>query len=59
LAGRRIEAARLLLESTDLPVDEVARRSGFGSGAALRAQLRAVLGVSPLAYRRTFRGSPV
>jgi transcriptional regulator GlxA family with amidase domain len=59
LAGRRIEAARLLLESTDLPVDEVARRSGFGSGAALRAQLRAVLGVAPLAYRRTFRGAPV
>jgi transcriptional regulator GlxA family with amidase domain len=58
LAGRRVEAARLLLESTDLPVDEVARRSGFGSGAALRAQLRSVLGVAPLAYRRTFRGEP-
>ncbi len=59
LTGRRVEAARLLLESTDLPVDEVARRSGFGSGAALRAQLRASLGVAPLAYRRTFRGTPL
>jgi transcriptional regulator GlxA family with amidase domain len=57
LLGRRVEAARLLLETTDLPVDEVARRSGFGSGAALRAQLRASLGVAPLAYRRTFRGN--
>jgi transcriptional regulator GlxA family with amidase domain len=59
LAGRRVEAARLLLESTELPVDEVARRSGFGSGAALRAQVRASLGVAPLTYRRTFRGTPL
>ncbi len=30
LIERRVDAARHLLESTDLPVDEVARRSGLG-----------------------------
>jgi len=52
---QRVEHARLLLESTDLSVDEVARRAGFGTAVSLRAHLRAAVGVSPLAYRRTFR----
>jgi transcriptional regulator GlxA family with amidase domain len=56
LIAQRIDAARHLLEATDLPVDEVARRSGFGSAAALRQHLRTSVGVAPLAYRRTFRG---
>jgi transcriptional regulator GlxA family with amidase domain len=55
LIAQRIEHARHLLEATDLPVDEVARRAGMGSGASLRQHLRTALGVSPLAYRRTFR----
>ncbi|HVU92010.1 MAG TPA: helix-turn-helix domain-containing protein [Jatrophihabitans sp.] len=55
LIAQRVEHARHLLEATDLPVDEVARRAGLGSGASLRQHLRAALGVSPLAYRRTFR----
>jgi transcriptional regulator GlxA family with amidase domain len=56
LTAQRVEHARHLLETTDLPVDTVARRAGLGTGATLRNQLRAGLGVSPLAYRRTFRG---
>jgi transcriptional regulator GlxA family with amidase domain len=55
LIAQRVEHARHLLEATDLPVDEVARRAGLGSGASLRQHLRSALGVSPLAYRRTFR----
>jgi transcriptional regulator GlxA family with amidase domain len=55
LIAQRVGHARHLLEATDLPVDEVARRAGLGSGASLRQHLRAALGVSPLAYRRTFR----
>jgi len=47
--------ARQLLETTDLPVDEVARRAGFGSAVSLRQHLHAAVGVAPLAYRRTFR----
>ena len=52
---QRVEHARLLLETTDLSVDEVARRAGFGTAVSLRSHLRAAVGVSPLAYRRTFR----
>jgi transcriptional regulator GlxA family with amidase domain len=56
LTAQRVEHARHLLETTDLAVDLVARRAGLGTGANLRNHLRASVGVSPLAYRRTFRG---
>lgn len=55
LIAQRVEWARHLLESTDLPVDRVAREAGFGTAAAMRQQLHAVIGVSPMTYRRTFR----
>lgn len=57
ITQQRVERARHLLESTDLPVDEVARRSGFGTGAALRQQMGTALGVAPSVYRSTFRTS--
>ena len=56
LAGQRIALARELLETTDVPVDRVAAGAGFGTPASLRAHLRAALGISPLAYRRTYQG---
>lgn len=56
LTAQRVEAARHLLEATDLAVDQVAARTGFGTGTSLRQHLRAAVGVSPGAYRRTFRG---
>jgi transcriptional regulator GlxA family with amidase domain len=55
LTQQRVEVARELLEATDLPVDEVARRAGFGTSVSLRQHLHAAVGVAPLAYRRTFR----
>jgi transcriptional regulator GlxA family with amidase domain len=55
LSRQRLELARRLLETTDLPVDAVARRAGFGTAVSLRQHLHAAIGVSPLAYRRTFR----
>lgn len=57
LIQQRLTHARHLLETTDLPVDQVARSAGLGSAASLRQHLRATLGVAPLAYRRTFRAS--
>jgi len=54
LTRQRVELARRLLESSDLPVDQIARRAGFGTALSLRQHLRAALGVSPIAYRRTF-----
>ncbi|HEY0816081.1 MAG TPA: helix-turn-helix domain-containing protein [Pseudonocardia sp.] len=55
LTQQRIDLARRLLETTDLPVDQVAESVGIGSAASLRVHLGAVLGVPPSTYRRTFR----
>ncbi|MFE0649355.1 GlxA family transcriptional regulator [Streptomyces sp. NPDC059534] len=56
LIQQRVAHARHLLESTDLAVDDIAGQVGFGTGTSLRQHLHAAIGVSPLAYRRTFRG---
>ncbi|MEW1601532.1 AraC family transcriptional regulator [Streptomyces sp. DH-12] len=56
LARQRIERACSLLERTDLPIEEVAVTAGFGTADSLRLHLRSQLGVSPSAYRATFRG---
>ncbi|MFI9589762.1 GlxA family transcriptional regulator [Nonomuraea sp. NPDC052265] len=55
LTGHRVRHARRLLETTDLGVEEVARRSGFGTAVSLRQHLHAAVGVAPLTYRHTFR----
>ena len=52
LAQRRLEHARLLLESTDLTVARIASACGFGDPVALRKHFYTYLGLSPLAYRR-------
>jgi len=57
LVQQRLRHARHLLETTDLPVQQVAQRAGLGSAASLRQHMRVALGVAPLAYRRTFRAS--
>jgi transcriptional regulator GlxA family with amidase domain len=54
LLRQRVEEARRLLETTDLPIDRVAERAGFGTATSMRQHLRAAVGVSPTAYRRTF-----
>ncbi|MFD5318061.1 GlxA family transcriptional regulator [Streptomyces sp. NPDC127098] len=56
LTRQRIEHARQLLEETELSVDRIAADTGFGTAASLRQHMRALIGVSPRAYRRTFRG---
>ncbi|WP_309096391.1 helix-turn-helix domain-containing protein [Streptomyces sp.] len=55
LTQQRVERARHLLESTDRSVDQVAREAGFGTAQSMRQHLQAALGVTPSAYRRTFR----
>ena len=54
LLNARVERAKALLSCTDLPVEEIARRSGFGTGATFRHHFSRVAGVSPRLYRRTF-----
>jgi transcriptional regulator GlxA family with amidase domain len=54
LTYQRVLRAQQLLESTRLPVEEVARRCGFSSAAALRQPFKRLTGTSPAAYRTTF-----
>ena len=51
----RIEAARRLLETTALPVDEVAATAGFGTPETLRRAFARRVGTSPTEYRDRFR----
>ncbi|BBJ43226.1 AraC family transcriptional regulator [Streptomyces antimycoticus] len=54
LIRQRIDAARVLLEQTDLPVEAIATRVGLTSAVNLRRRFRTHLGTTPGAYRRTF-----
>jgi transcriptional regulator GlxA family with amidase domain len=54
LLAQRLHRAEELLETTDVPVEEIARMVGFGSAAALREQFVRRRGVSPRDYRRAF-----
>ncbi|AKS32921.1 GlxA family transcriptional regulator [Mycolicibacterium goodii] len=56
IRNRRIDHARELLECHDLPIDEVARRSGLGTAGNLRHHLRRSVGMSPSSYRKVFQG---
>ncbi|WP_246127249.1 GlxA family transcriptional regulator [Embleya hyalina] len=55
LLTQRVLQAQRLLETTDLQVEEIARRCGFRSPVALRGHFRKQLGVPPASYRETFR----
>ena len=55
LLAQRLAAAEALLEDSDAPVEEIARLVGFGTAAGLRDQFARRRGVSPRAYRQTFR----
>jgi len=59
LIQQRVARARHLLEASDLSVDQIAGQVGFATGASLRQHLHAAIGVSPQAYRRTFRTTAV
>ncbi|NKX54542.1 GlxA family transcriptional regulator [Arthrobacter mobilis] len=56
LNSQRVLRAQELLEESDLAVEEIARVCGFGQAVLLRHHFTKVLGISPAAYRRTFRG---
>ena len=54
VTDQRVLYARQLLEETDLDVDRIADRSGFGAATLLRHHFRRVVGVTPSEYRRRF-----
>jgi transcriptional regulator GlxA family with amidase domain len=55
LLSQRVLEARRLLEATDLPVEEIAWRVGFGTAASLRDHFRRATATTPSAYRRSFQ----
>ena len=58
LLAQRVLEARRLLEGSDLPVETVAWRCGFGSAASLRDHFRRATATTPTAYRRSFQPLP-
>jgi transcriptional regulator GlxA family with amidase domain len=57
ITAQRLLHARHLLETSDLPIEQVADRAGLGSAANLRLLLNRDTGTSPSHYRRTYRGN--
>ncbi|MEU2621004.1 helix-turn-helix domain-containing protein [Streptomyces sp. NPDC007157] len=57
LIQQRVHRARHLLETSDLAIDRIAAEVGFATGTSLRQHLHAAIGVSPQAYRNTFRAT--
>ncbi len=54
----RIDRARRLLESTRLPMDRIAERSGFTSHASFRYHFVRSVGVPPQTYRASYEARP-
>ncbi|MFE3194347.1 helix-turn-helix domain-containing protein [Nocardia sp. NPDC059240] len=54
LTGQRVLLAKQLLEDTDLDLESLAHRCGFGSGALLRHHFQRLVGIAPVEYRRRF-----
>lgn len=57
ILGQRIRLAQRLLETTDLPLELVAERAGFGSAVTMRHHFAQRVRTSPQQYRRTFRAA--
>jgi AraC family transcriptional activator FtrA len=59
LTVQRLQASLELLETTDLPVEEVARHVGFETAVTYRSHFARTFRTSPSGYRRAFRaGAP-
>ena len=56
LLARRLDRARTLLETSGLPVEQVARESGFASVVTFRQRFAAAYATTPTSYRRRFAG---
>ena len=54
VTDQRVSYARRMLEETDLDVDRIAERVGFGNATLLRHHFRRVVGVTPSDFRRRF-----
>ena len=54
VTDQRVLYARRLLEESDLEIDRVAERAGFGNATLLCHHFRRIIGVTPSDSRRSF-----
>lgn len=57
ITAQRVRVAEEYLESSDLSVESIAHRAGFGSAATLRQHFTRARGLGPSEYRRRFSAS--
>lgn len=57
VTDQRVLYSRRMLEETELDVDRIAERAGFGNATLLRHHFRRMVGVTPSDYRRRFARS--
>ena len=55
LLHERISRAQELIETTDVPIDRIAERCGFGAAETFRLAFRNRVGLPPARYRHRFR----
>jgi AraC family transcriptional regulator, transcriptional activator FtrA len=55
LTGERLRRARLLLEHSEMSVEETSNAVGFANAEAFRKQFKARVGLPPSKYRAAFR----
>lgn len=58
LTNERINRAKALVETTDLPIGQIAAMVGMGSAESLRRNFLRIVGTSATNYRRTFKSEP-
>ncbi|MCX2971438.1 MULTISPECIES: GlxA family transcriptional regulator [Streptomyces] len=58
LLNQRLARAQTLLETTDLPIEQIGEHSGLGTAANLRRHFTLHVGVSPTDYRQAFGTVP-
>ncbi|MEM6161274.1 helix-turn-helix domain-containing protein [Erwinia sp. P6884] len=56
ITAERLHRSQELLETTALPIEQIAGLAGFQSAITFRQLFRQKLGVSPAEWRKTFRG---
>ncbi|MDQ0824147.1 transcriptional regulator GlxA family with amidase domain [Arthrobacter sp. B2I5] len=54
IRARRLDAARRLLETTDLSIEQISADCGFGNAVTLRQNFAAAFSTTPTDYRRRF-----
>ncbi|MFC4242154.1 GlxA family transcriptional regulator [Gryllotalpicola reticulitermitis] len=58
ITRERVNQAKILVETTDLPIGQIAAMVGLGSAESLRRNFSRLVGTSATSYRRAFKAEP-